>query len=310
MTNQPAEPHATTARRTQFRGARGITLIADDWGDSTDPPVLLLHGGGQTRHAWRGTAPALAAHGWRAIALDLRGHGDSDWPGEDAYDLEYFAEDLQAVVEALPRPPVMVGASLGGMMGLTAQLRADHQLYAAVALVDIAPHMEPAGIERVVGFMLAYPNGFASLADAADAVTAYLPDRRRSTNTDGLHKNLLQGIDGRWRWRWDPRFLSTQPELGTGDPIAIRGRLQHMRDTLTDAARALTVPTLLIRGARSDVVSPDSVEHFLESVPHATFVDVADASHMVAGDRNDIFTAALTDFLATLKPPTAHTAPE
>jgi len=295
-THDPTRPEPRPAR---FRGAGGITLVADDWGAPRDPTVLLLHGGGQTRHAWRATAPTLAAERWRVIALDLRGHGDSEWPGADGYEIDHFAEDLIGVIDQLGHPPVLVGASLGGIMGLTAQLRADHQLYAAVALVDIAPQMEPAGVERVVGFMLEHPDGFATLDDAADAVAAYLPHRRRPTSTDGLRRTLIEGDDGRWRWRWDPRFLTSKPEFRSGDRQAIHRRTDDMREALTEAARRLTVPTLLIRGAMSDVVSPDSVKHFLDAVPHATYVDVAEASHMVAGDRNDIFTAALVDFLAS-----------
>jgi len=291
------EPASSRPRVVHFRGANGITLTADDWGTLDDPPVLLLHGGGQTRHAWRATAPTLASGGWRVVALDLRGHGDSDWPDADGYEIDHFASDLLSVIDQLGRAPVLVGASVGGIMGLAAQLRADHQLYAAVALVDIAPRMEPEGVERVVGFMLEYPDGFATLDDAADAVAAYLPHRRRPTNTDGLRRSLIEGDDGRWRWRWDPRFLTSQPEFQSGDPRAIHRRTDDMRDALTKAARRLTVPTLLIRGAMSDVVSPESVEHFLDAVPHATYVDVAEASHMVAGDRNDIFTAALVEFL-------------
>ncbi len=293
--HQPAKPNVV-----HFRSDDAITLVADQWGAAHDPPVLLLHGGGQTRHSWRGTAPILATHGWRVVALDLRGHGDSDWPGADAYDIEHFAGDVTTVVDQLGAPPVLVGASLGGIMGLAAQRHATQQLYAAVALVDVAPAMEPAGVERVIGFMLAHPDGFATLDDAADAVATYLPHRRRPASIDGLRKNLVEGSDGRWRWRWDPRFLTSKPEFSSDDPAATRRRIDDMTDALTDAARRLTVPTLLIRGAMSDVVSQESVEHFLDAVPHATYVDVADASHMVAGDRNDIFTAALVDFLTTL----------
>ncbi len=295
----PDDPSPHGPRSTIFRGAGAITLTADDWGRPHHPPVLLLHGGGQTRHAWRATAPTLAAQGWRVVALDLRGHGDSDWPDADAYDIDHFAEDLTLVIEQLGRAPVLVGASLGGIMGLAAQLRSDHQLYAAVALVDIAPRMEPDGVERVVGFMLAHPDGFATLDAAADAVADYLPHRRRPKSTEGLRRNLIEGRDGRWRWRWDPRFLTSKPEFTSGDPDAVLRRAETMRQALTDAARRLTVPTLLVRGAMSDVVSRESVDDFLECVPHATYVDVADASHMVAGDRNDIFTAALVDFLAS-----------
>jgi len=292
-----SQPRDEPARTTTFTGAGGITLIADQWGPADAPPVLLLHGGGQTRHAWRDTGAQLARDGWRVIALDLRGHGDSAWPETAAYEIDDFAGDLHAVIARLGRPPVVVGASLGGIMALATQGRVARQLYAAVALVDITPRMEPDGVERIVGFMLAHPDGFATLDDAADAVAAYLPHRRRPASIDGLRRSLTEHADGRWRWRWDPRFLTSKPEFADRDPAAIRRRTDDMQHALTDAAARLTVPTLLVRGAMSDVVSPDSVRHFLDAVPHATYVDVEDASHMVAGDRNDLFTAALLDFL-------------
>ena len=107
-------------------------------------------------------------------------------------------------------------------------------------------------------------------------------------NLDGLRRNLERRDDGRWTWRWDARFLTSKPEFASRDPGAIRHRTDAMQHTLTEAAARLTVPTLLVRGAMSDVISPDSVRHFLDAVPHATYVDVADASHMVAGDRNGL----------------------
>ena len=280
------EDETAPSRLVRIRGHGGTSLVADEWGPTEAPPVLLLHGGGQTRHAWGATAPTLAAANWRVVALDLRGHGDSDWPSDGAYEIDDYASDLLSVLEQLDRPPV-----------LAAQRKVAYQLYAAVALVDVAPRIEPAGIERLVGFMLAHPDGFATLDEAADAVAAYLPHRQRPENSEGLRRSLVEGPNGRWRWRWDPRFLTTKPEFSSGDPGALLRRTEEMRHGLTDAARQLTVPTLLVRGAMSDVVSDDGARDFLEAVPHATYVDVAEAGHRVAGDRNDIFTAALLDFL-------------
>jgi pimeloyl-ACP methyl ester carboxylesterase len=159
-------------RSTVLLAGDGVELTADIFGPDGAPPVLLLHGGGQTRHAWTKTGEALASAGWRAIALDLRGHGDSERPASGEYDPEHFAADLQAVIRTLDEPPAVVGASLGGMMALTAQRLSETQLYSAVVLVDITPQMERAGAERIVSFMLAHPNGFADLEEAADAIAA------------------------------------------------------------------------------------------------------------------------------------------
>jgi pimeloyl-ACP methyl ester carboxylesterase len=249
--------------------------------------VLLLHGGGQTRHSWSGTARRLAAEGWQAIALDLRGHGESDWSPTGAYQLDDFARDVACAARALPRRPVAVGASLGGMAALVAEGEAPGGLLAAVVLVDVTPRLEPGGVQRIIAFMTERPDGFASLAEAADSVAAYREHRARPSDVRGLEKNLRRGPDGRWRWHWDPQFLESGPRVSQP---ATPGRL-------LDAARRLRVPTLLVRGRLSDVVSLEGAAEFRAAAPHARFVDVSGAGHMVAGDRNDLFTDAVVGFL-------------
>jgi non-heme chloroperoxidase len=271
-----------------FRVAGALTLVGDAYGSPTAPPVLLLHGGGQTRHAWGGTAAALARAGWYAIALDLRGHGDSDWAADGDYRLETFAADLRAVLAALARPTVVVGASLGGLAALLAEGQAPGAVSAAVVLVDIAPRVQPAGVERIVSFMTSRPDGFASLEEAADAIAAFAAHRPRPKDLAGLRKNLRLGADGRYRWHWDPRMMTGERRI---DARAESDRLER-------AAAALRVPALLVRGRMSDVVSEEDAQHFLAVAPHACYVDVSGAGHMVAGDRNDRFTHAVVDFLA------------
>ena len=271
-----------------FKGAGDLHLAADAFGAPDAAPVLLLHGGGQTRHSWHGTARALARAGWYAIALDLRGHGDSDWSPDGDYRHESFAGDILAVADTLPRPPVLVGASLGGLAALAAESLRPGPVSRALVLVDVGPRIEAAGATRIVDFMLSRPDGFATLDEAADAVAAYNPHRPRPRDTSGLRKNLRHGSDGRWRWHWDPAFLSDQ-------------RRQIERDDRLDAAaRNLRVPALIVRGRLSDLLSEEGVRHFLELVPHARYADVSGAGHMVAGDRNDAFSRAVLDFLATL----------
>ncbi len=275
-----------------FKTPDGLTLRADAWGDPQDDPVLLLHGGGQTRHAWAGTAETLAAGGWYAVSLDLRGHGDSDWCPQGRYDHASFSTDVSAVAEFFERPPVLVGASLGGMSSLFALGRAQSEQRpppaSALVLVDIATRMEIDGAKRILAFMSQKPEGFASLEEAAEAISTYNPHRPKPKDLNGLKKNLRQGEDGRYRWHWDPAF--------------VEGRLtpdsMNMLDTLDAAARGLSIPTLLVRGRMSDLLSQEGADTFLEQVPHAHFVDVSDAGHMVAGDRNDLFTRAVLDFLS------------
>lgn len=280
-----SSPHETAAVRV-FEGAGGVRLVGDVLGPADGASVLLLHGGGQTRGAWSDTARALAAAGMFVVAIDLRGHGDSGWPDDGDYSVRAFAEDARCVAASLPQKPAIVGASLGGLAALIAE--ADHRVARALVLVDVAPTIEPEGVARIVSFMQARADGFASVEDAADAVAAYLPNRPRPKDLSGLARNLRLGPDGRWRWHWDPRFLH-----GPRPPSAAKNA-----EFLREAARKVRVPTLLVRGRRSDLLSMRGVEEFLELVPHAQFADVADAGHMVVGDRNDRFTETISRFVA------------
>jgi non-heme chloroperoxidase len=272
-------------RALRLSGAGGLGLRADAWGDPQAPPVLFLHGGGQTRHAWGRTAAAVAREGWHAVALDLRGHGESDWAPDGDYRLGAFREDLERVVEGWDSTPALVGASLGGLAIL---LAAESPRFAAraVVLVDVAPRLERAGTERIVGFMTGRPEGFASLEEAADLIASFTRERSRARNLEGLAKVLRRGDDGRWRWHWDPRFMSAR------GPAELLDRAR-----LLDAARRITAPTLLVRGRESDVLGHEGAAELLAALPDAEFADVSGAGHMVAGDRNDAFTEAVCAFL-------------
>ncbi len=281
----------------------GLSLVADEWGDPSHPAVLMLHGAGQNRHAWKGSAGALADLGYFVVTLDARGHGDSDWSPDHRYDMDDIADDVQSVLERFPEPPAVVGASMGGMSLLAAQRLADRQLYSALVLVDITPHFDVAGAQRIVQFMSGNPDGFATLDDAADAIAAYNPHRPRPKNVSGLAKVLREREDGRWVWLWDPAYVTSKPGFDGG---AERTMVEHMERTGTlmlEGARAVEAPKLLVRGGQSDLVTPESVKLFLDAVPDAEYVDVAGTGHMVAGDDNDAFTAAVSEFLVRTHPP-------
>lgn len=267
----------------------GLLLAGDIIGPASGPAVLLLHGGGQTRHSWRGTADRLAAAGYRCHLLDLRGHGESSWAGDGDYSLEAFVADVVGVVAAIGQPTALVGASLGGLAALGA---AGAPGVAAIVLVDIATRLEEEGVMRIRDFMRAAPDGFASLEEAAGSIGRYRGSEAASASASasgsGLAKILRQGADGRWRWHWDPRFL---------DGIS-SGAAPRNRDHLDEWARRVSIPTLLVRGRSSDVLSSAGARHFLDLVAHAQYVDVTGAGHMVVGDRNDAFTEAVEAFLS------------
>jgi pimeloyl-ACP methyl ester carboxylesterase len=276
---------------TRFRMDDGVELAGDAWGDPAHQPAILLHGGGQTRHAWKRTAHVLARHGFLALAVDLRGHGESGWSPAGDYGIDRFAADVRTLASRFAVKPVLIGASLGGIASLVAEGEAERPLAAALVLVDITPQVDPQGVARVRGFMAAHlEDGFASLEAAADAIASYLPHRPRPRSLEGLRKNLRRGPDGRYRWHYDPAFVH-----------GLDRRTDRAREERLDAAAArLAVPVLLVRGASSELVSEAAARDFVARVPGGAYVDVAGAAHMVAGDVNDPFTREVVRFLDRL----------
>jgi pimeloyl-ACP methyl ester carboxylesterase len=271
-------------------GHGGIRIAGDSWGDPSGPLVLLQHGGGQTRHAWKGAGETLGAAGYHAVAFDARGHGDTDWAPDGLYGQDVMVRDLECVVAALGnRRPVLVGASMGGGTSLVA-VGERHLDATALVLVDIAPKIETEGVANIQAFMTIKPEGFETLDEVAAAIHNYQPHRKRKNNLDGLAKNVRLGSDGRYHWHWDPRFRA-----GTRDIELRRARLEA-------CARNLSLPTLLVRGGLSDLLSEEGAQDFLRLCPTAEYISVTGAGHMVAGDRNDIFAASVIEFLGRAVP--------
>lgn len=268
-----------------LRGLAG-GLAADRW-TATDERgvVLLLHGGGQTRHSWHRSGVRFAEAGWTTVAIDARGHGDSDWAADGDYSMDALVGDLARIVAQMDAEPVLVGASMGGITSLLA-VGESAVAAQALVLVDVAPQIEAAGVQRILDFMASAPDGFASLEEVADAIASYNPHRPRPSNLDGLMKNVRQWDDGRWHWHWDPAFLAVRDEPSRAT--------RHER--LRVAASQVEVPTMLVRGTQSDVVSAEGAEELQRLIPHAT-VSEAKAGHMVAGDDNDVFAQQVVQFL-------------
>ncbi len=280
--------------RLTLRGS-GLDLVANAVGPAhAATPILFLHGSGQTRQSWDRALDEAAKRGYRAVALDLRGHGDSSWSPDGEYTLDRFAADVRQVIEQIGGEPILVGASLGGLVSMLIAA-APPPVVRGLVLVDITPRIEMKGAKEVMTFMDSAPDGFASLEEAADAVAAYLPHRQRPKSTAGLKRNLRLR-NGRYYWHWDPAFM----QMGRNAESKSQSQGPN---PLENAARAIKVPTLLVRGSRSRIVSDASAREFLVMVPHAELIDIADAHHMVAGDANDAFNDAVFRFVDKLVGP-------
>ena len=273
-------------------GVGGVRIVADRRGDPGARAVVFLHGGGQTRRSWGRAAGAVAQCGWQAVTVDFRGHGESGWAGDGDYSLASFAGDVLTVLGELPPQPVLVGASLGGFTSMLLAGALAPGSAGGVVLVDIVPDMDPMGATRVHNFMNdRMQSGFATLDEVADAIHKYNPNRARPTDLEGLRNNLRHR-DGRWYWHWDPAFIDG---TATYPPIEVI-QVDRMHAAV-DALAARGVPMLLVRGQMSDLVTEERAAAFLARYPRTDFVDVSGAGHMVAGDRNDHFAAAVVGFL-------------
>ncbi|HET6912307.1 MAG TPA: alpha/beta hydrolase [Rhodanobacteraceae bacterium] len=272
-----------------FQSADGLSLALETRGARAAAPVLFAHGFGQTRQAWTRSAQALAAAGFRTITADMRGHGESGRLASGDYHLEQFLDDLLRVARSLDQAPVLVGASMGGLLGLALAGEVSPPPFRALILVDITPRWESAGVARMLGFMRAHPHGFADYDEAIAAIAAYLPHRTQQKRQHELEPLLRPGDDGRLRWHWDPALLETVAHEG-----------ERYQPRLLEAARRIEVPVLLISGGRSDVVSRDTISEFMQLLPHAQHVRLPQATHMLAGDANDAFTETIQTFIRSL----------
>lgn len=280
--------------KATFEGKDKLKLCADISGDAKHCPVIFLHGGGQTRHSWRGACEQLATAGYYCISLDLRGHGESDWSPNGNYGIDDYAGDLMAIIATLKQPPILVGASLGGITSLVTAASQIPNLASAVILVDIVPEMESAGVADILSFMTANPQGFGSLEEAAEAIAIYknTPSSSNSKATNGLHKNLQLGSDGRYYWHWDPQIPNDVGRDMSG--------LNRITERMKLAAKNIRIPTLVVRGVNSNVVSMEGVKQLIKLIPQAEFKDIPRAGHMIAGDNNDQFVKEIVRFIKQL----------
>jgi pimeloyl-ACP methyl ester carboxylesterase len=271
-----------TDRTITLHGSRFHYVEA---GAADAPAVILLHGVTGHARTWDTESVALARR-YRVLALDQRGHGDTDPPPDTDYTVTALVGDLAAFAEALSLPRfALVALSLGGRVAI--QFAASYpERVTRLVVVDIGPDIAPAGRVRVGGMMAAAPERFDTIEDVLAHQRANNPRYAEALLRERARHGVRPLPDGGFTWKYD-RALREMVRAGRwGDPI-----------DLWPAWRSLACPTLLVRGAESDILTADTAAKMVESQPNARLVEVSDAGHTVPGDQPEAFVTLLRDFL-------------
>ncbi len=279
------------------RGGRsGFTLAEDrtvhylEWGRSAAPPVVALHGGGQTAYMWEELGDALRSRA-HVLAPDLPAHGDSDPLDEPDLGRHALAATIPPLLEEFGiERAVFVGASLGGITSLTlAAARPD--LVAGMVLVDIGHRLEDEGVDRIIDFLTRHES-FASLEEAAAEVAEYLPNRK-TVRPGNLRRNLRQRPDGRWEWKHALGRRMRESGANFGGWRELTAGLDHEMPRLT-------CPVLVLRGAKSDVLSDEGAQEVAALIPGARLQTIGGAGHHAAGDNPQSTVEAVQQFLTDI----------
>ncbi len=265
---------------------RRMRLHYLDWGTRGKRPILFLHGGGLTAHTWDLVCLALR-DGYHCLALDQRGHGDSEWSPEMDYSIEACRDDIGAFADLLRLDGfVLVGMSMGGVNAIAYAGRASERL-AALVVVDVGPEVRSEGVQRIRAFTAA-PAEFESVDEAVERALAFNPRRDPRLLRRSLLHNLRRLPDGRWTWKYDRRHR----ERIDLDEMARRRR------ALWAEVPRIGCPTLVVRGARSDVFLDEDAEALARALPRGEWVRVEEAGHTVQGDNPKALVAEIRGFLA------------
>ena len=260
----------------------GVRLHFLEWGDPSAPPVLLLHGGNMTAHSWDLVSLNLAAR-HHVIALDQRGHGDSEWPRDGDAAIPTLAEDIRHFIETLElERPSIVAHSMGGLAAL--MLLSRHDVVGRCVLVDISPEASGEGREGIREFVRA-AREFDSVEEYVERVSAYEPNRSRELILRTMRYNLMQRADGKLVSKHFPR--TARPD---GDARPMRGV------TLSDVT-SIRCPVLLLRGEQSTVLTPEAAGRLVAALPECTLVTVPDCAHNIHTQNPRGFLSAALPFL-------------
>jgi pimeloyl-ACP methyl ester carboxylesterase len=266
----------------------GLRLHYLDWGRRGRPALLFLHGGCLTAHTWDLVCLALRGD-FHCLALDQRGHGDSEWSPILEYGTDAHVRDIRGLIEQLDlKRPVLIGQSLGGLNAMTYAAQAADQP-AGIVMVDVGPDVQSSAVERIANFVTGDP-GHGSVEDFVQRARAFNPRRDPRLLRYSLRHNLRQLPDGTWTWKYDRRGLS--PEYFA----SVRRSLGQLRD----GTHAVTCPVLVVRGAESDAFSDTQAACFAAALPDGRWAKVENAGHTVQGDNPRGLVQVLTEFLVEI----------
>jgi pimeloyl-ACP methyl ester carboxylesterase len=265
--------------------ANGQRFHLLEWGDEMAPLVILFHGANQTGHSWDMVGLNLS-NDYHLIAVDQRGHGDSEWPRDGDMSLAALAQDAEAIIDLLaPRePPIMMAHSMGGIVVLS--LLARKPVASKAVIVDVGPETAREGGERIQRFVR-QAREWDSVEDYVAGVAAYDPYRKREHIERTMKYNIMERADGKLVSKHFPRLL-----MNGGGPGP-----RFDRPSYDDVAK-ITCPVLITRGAQSDVLSPEAAERFGAALPNGTVTTVSDCGHNVHSQNSPGFLAVIRPFLA------------
>jgi pimeloyl-ACP methyl ester carboxylesterase len=276
---------------TQYR-SRNIVLRQMrfhflEWGAPDAPPIVLLHGGHQSAHSWDLVSLHLAQR-FRVLALDQRGHGDSEWARDVSYTNHEMSLDAEAFIAELGLDrPILMGHSMGGRNSMLL-VRRDPSLVRALVVVDVGPEVSDRGRAVIAGFVRDNEE-FDDLEHFVRNVQQYDPYRSREHIERTVKYNMLQRADGKFVSKCDanPRRLGVVRGTGPLENITL------------DDARAFDLPVLLVRGADSRILTADAAERFCDALPQGTLVTVPNCGHNVHGQNTKGFIEAVSEILAS-----------
>lgn len=279
--------------RIELPGADGLKLNAFEW-SREGTPLVFVHGFGNDSHVWDEIAPKVAPH-YRTLAIDLRGHGDSDPDPEGRYDHTSMARDLETAADSLGiGRAVLVGHSLGGRVSMAFAGRNPDKM-AGLVIVDSAPSLDRRGTARIRQETESLEPSFASVRDYERVLLHQYPAARPETLARLARLWLRQRDDGRYETKTD---LTGRRRRVQGDPEEVRRRMEDETQRLWDALESARCPVLVIRGAASDVLDADTADRMVDEVlANGKLAVVPRASHSVMLDNPEGFAQALCDFI-------------